>query len=76
VHLMAAAGAIIGPLAVVAAFFVAPFFGLIWAGSQMFFKKIRQIPYGPFLSMGVFAVMILNDIIIEYWQAITLSPYK
>ncbi len=76
VHLMAAAGAIIGPLGVAAAFFVAPFFGLIWAGSQMFFKKIQQIPYGPFLSMGVFAVMILNDIIIEYWQAITLSSYK
>ena len=61
VHLMGAAGAVVGPLFVVVAFFVAPFFGLAWAGGQMFFKKIRQIPYGPFLSLGVFTVMILHD---------------
>lgn len=76
VHLMGAAGAIIGPLGVVVAFFIAPFFGLGWAFFQMFFKKIRQIPYGPFLSMGVFAVMILNDFIVEYWESIRLSSYK
>jgi len=61
VHLMGAAGAVVGPLFVVVAFFIAPFFGLAWAGFQMFFKKIRQIPYGPFLSLGVFVVMILHD---------------
>ena len=51
VHLMGAAGAVVGPIMVVIAFFIAPFFGLGWALFQMFFKKIRQIPYGPFLSM-------------------------
>jgi leader peptidase (prepilin peptidase)/N-methyltransferase len=61
VHLMGAAGAVVGPLFVVVAFFIAPFFGLAWASVQMFFKKIRQIPYGPFLSLGVFTVMILHD---------------
>jgi leader peptidase (prepilin peptidase)/N-methyltransferase len=61
VHLMGAAGAVIGPVFVVIAFFIAPFFGLIWAGFQMFFKKTRQIPYGPFLSLAVFAVMIFHD---------------
>jgi len=66
VHLMGAAGAVIGPLFVFVAFFVAPFFGLAWAGFQMFFKKIRQIPYGPFLSLGVFVVMILHDWIRNY----------
>ncbi len=70
VHLMGAAGAVIGPIFVVVAFFIAPFFGLAWAGSQMFFKKTRQIPYGPFLSLGIFAVMILHDriysLIIDY----------
>jgi leader peptidase (prepilin peptidase)/N-methyltransferase len=65
VHLMGAAGAIIGPLFVVLAFFIAPFFGLAWAGFQMFFKKIRQIPYGPFLSLGIFVVMILHDLILN-----------
>jgi leader peptidase (prepilin peptidase)/N-methyltransferase len=66
VHLMGAAGAIIGPVFVVVAFFIAPFFGLTWVGFQMFFKKTRQIPYGPFLSLGVLTVMILHDWIIDY----------
>jgi leader peptidase (prepilin peptidase)/N-methyltransferase len=66
VHLMGAAGAVIGPYLVVIAFFIAPFFGLAWAVSQMFFKKIRQIPYGPFLSLAVFVVMILQDLIRHY----------
>jgi leader peptidase (prepilin peptidase)/N-methyltransferase len=66
VHLMGAAGAVVGPLFVVIAFFIAPFFGLGWAALQMFFKKTRQIPYGPFLSMGILAVMILHDRIMAY----------
>ncbi|RKY23016.1 MAG: hypothetical protein DRP62_06750 [Planctomycetota bacterium] len=66
VHLMGAAGAVIGPVFVIVAFFIAPFFGLLWAGFQMFFKKIRKIPYGPFLSLGIFTVMILHDRIIDY----------
>jgi len=66
VHLMGAAGAVIGPEFVVIAFFIAPFFGLIWAGFQMFFKKTRQIPYGPFLSLAVFTVMIFHDWFRDY----------
>ena len=70
VHLLGAAGAVIGPVPVVVVFFIAPFFGLAWAISQMFFKKIRQIPYGPFLSIGIFTVIIFRDTIIE-----TLAEY-
>jgi len=66
VHLMGAAGTIIGPVFVIIAFFIAPFFGLVWAVYQLFFNKSHQIPYGPFLSMGVFAVMILHDWFREY----------
>jgi leader peptidase (prepilin peptidase)/N-methyltransferase len=66
VHLMGAAGAVVGPVSVVVAFFIAPFFGLAWAGVQSLSKKIRQIPYGPFLSLGVFAVMILHDSIFNF----------
>jgi leader peptidase (prepilin peptidase)/N-methyltransferase len=66
VHLMGAAGTIIGPVCVIAAFFIAPFFGLAWAGLQLFFRKSRQIPYGPFLSLGVVTVMILHDWIFHY----------
>jgi leader peptidase (prepilin peptidase)/N-methyltransferase len=65
VHLMGAAGAVIGPAMIVIAFFIAPFFGLGWALFQMFSKKIRQIPYGPFLSLAVFTVMILHDWILN-----------
>ena len=73
VHLMGAAGAVVGPVFVVMAFFIAPFFGLAWAGFQMFSKKIRQIPYGPFLSIGIFVVMILHDRIRDYVRFI-LEP--
>ncbi len=61
VHLMGAAGAVVGPVMVVVAFFIAPFFGLGMALFQFIFKKSREIPYGPFLSLGTFAVIILND---------------
>jgi len=61
VHLMGAAGAVVGPVMVVMAFFIAPFFGLAWALTQMLSKKIHQIPYGPFLSLGTLVVMILHD---------------
>jgi leader peptidase (prepilin peptidase)/N-methyltransferase len=65
VHLMGAAGSVIGPVMAVIAFFVAPFFGLGWAVFQVISKKIRQIPYGPFLSFAVFTVMILHDRIVK-----------
>lgn len=61
VHLMGAAGAVIGPFWVVLAFFIAPFFGILWALYQAIFRKIRQIPYGPFLSAAVFIVIIFHD---------------
>jgi leader peptidase (prepilin peptidase)/N-methyltransferase len=70
VHLMGAAGTVVGPLLVIVAFFIAPFFGLGWAGVQMFIKKTRQIPYGPFLSLGILAVMILHDRIIAYLNVV------
>lgn len=65
VHLMGAAGAVIGAVPVTVAFFLAPFFGLAWAIFQAFFKKTRQIPYGPFLSIAVILVMILHDVILQ-----------
>lgn len=76
VHLMGAAGAVIGPVFITISFFIAPFFGLAWALYQMFFKKTRQIPYGPFLSMGIFAVMIFHDFFRQYIYHYNLNmPY-
>jgi leader peptidase (prepilin peptidase)/N-methyltransferase len=73
VHLMGAAGAVIGPAMVVVAFFIAPFFGLAWAFFQAFSKKIRQIPYGPFLSLAVLAVMICHDWILNRFALLFLG---
>ncbi|MHC4290859.1 MAG: prepilin peptidase [Planctomycetota bacterium] len=70
VHLMGAAGAVIGAKWVVLAFFIAPFFGILWALYQAIFKKMRQIPYGPFLSLAVFAVIIFHD-----WMQQILSNF-
>ncbi|MGD0596592.1 MAG: prepilin peptidase [Sedimentisphaerales bacterium] len=70
VHLMGAAGTVIGPLFIIIAFFVAPFFGLVWAAAQLFSKKTRQIPYGPFLSLGIVVVMIFHDGIIDYLKVV------
>jgi len=70
VHLMGAAGAVIGGPFVIVAFFIAPFFGLAWVAVQIFFKKIRQIPYGPFLSLGVLAVIILHNKIFSYLNSV------
>ncbi len=70
VHLMGAAGAVIGPFFVVLAFFIAPFFGLTWALLQMISQKTRQIPYGPFLSLAVFTVIILHDWIFRYFAVV------
>ena len=71
VHLMGAAGAVIGAKWVVLAFFLAPFLGILWALYQALFKKMRQIPYGPFLSMAVFAVIIFHD----WMQRILMNFY-
>jgi len=70
VHLMGAAGTVIGPLFIIVAFFIAPFFGLMWAAIQMLSKKTRQIPYGPFLSLGILIVMIFHDKIIDYLKIV------
>lgn len=70
VHLLGAAGTVTGASLVVVAFFIAPFLGLAWAALRTFSKKTRQIPYGPFLSLGIFAVMIFHDRILDYLNAV------
>lgn len=70
VHLMGSVGAVIGALPVVVAFFVAPFFGLGWALVQLFFKKSREIPYGPFLSLAAFLCIIIHNRIYGYFAIV------
>lgn len=76
VHLMGAVGAVIGATSVTLAFFIAPFFGIAWALSQMFFKKTREIPYGPFLSLAVILVMIYHDSLFNKIAEMMLTGYN
>lgn len=58
VDLMFGVGAIIGAGASVVAFFVAPFFGIILAIYMLIVGKRRELPYGPYLSLGTAFVML------------------
>jgi len=58
VTLMAMIGAFLGWQACLMIFFVAPFFGLLYAVGNYVLKQEREIPYGPFLCLGALAVML------------------
>ncbi len=59
VHLMFGVGAVIGAGGATAAFFIAPFFGILSAVYMLVTRKGREIPFGPFLALGSAAVMLL-----------------
>ena len=69
VHIMAAVGAAGGWIVVVAAFFVAPFFGLLWAMILLIRRGQRELPYGPWLSAASVAVLIGYDTILTWVRA-------
>jgi len=79
VHLMAAAGAVLGCLAPVLAFFIAPFYGLLAALLTAVRRRQGELPYGPWLSLGLLTVMLFQDKIWAYlspglevaWQLLT-----
>ena len=66
VDLMFGVGAIIGAGPAVVAFFVAPFFGLALAIYMLLIGKRRELPYGPYLSLGTAFVMIYYCPIANY----------
>ncbi len=62
VHLMAGVGAALGWVDAVLAFFLAPFFGILWAiasvlRSSVFKREGSALPYGPHLALA--AIMVL-----------------
>lgn len=61
VHLLAAVGAVTGWIVPSVAFFVAPFFGLLWALRLWFARKQRELPYGPWLGVATLTVMVFYD---------------
>ncbi|MGN6505747.1 MAG: prepilin peptidase [Tepidisphaeraceae bacterium] len=66
VHLMLGVGAIVGPGAATVAFFIAPVFGLSIAIIQLMLRGRREIPYGPYLSLATYAVLLFYTPIAEY----------
>ena len=72
VHLLAAVGAVIGPLDTTVAFFIAPFMGLlIYAITMIIGSKkdegVRIIPYGPFLAAAAVVMMVLRNEILKFF---------
>ena len=68
VHLMAAAGAVLGWLGPVLAFFIAPFYGLLAALLTAVRRGRGELPYGPWLSLGLLTVMLFQDKIWAYLE--------
>lgn len=66
VHLMLGIGAILGSVGVVAAFFIAPLFGLCVGLWMLISRKGRELPYGPYLGLGMVAVMLFYCGITNY----------
>jgi leader peptidase (prepilin peptidase)/N-methyltransferase len=66
VHLMFGVGAIIGAALSVVAFFLAPFFGILIAIYMLLTGSRREIPYGPYLSLGTAFVLLFGCPIIAW----------
>jgi len=67
VDLMVAVGAVLGAGHAVAAFFAAPFFGIAVTIYMIFARKGRELPYGPYLSLGTAGVILFFPWIAAYF---------
>ncbi len=69
IHIMAAVGAVTGWAVASVAFFVAPFFGLIFALYLLFGRNQRELPYGPWLALASVGLMICYDPVFAFLKA-------
>ncbi len=74
VHLLGAAGALLGWLGATLAFFIAPGFGLAVAMVQFFRHGRREVPFGPYLSLGVLTVILYYDRLDAWLSAAFVAP--
>ncbi len=68
VHLMFGVGAVIGAAGATIAFFIAPFFGILTALYMLIFRRGREIPLGPYLSLAAALVMLFYCPVLAYLQ--------
>ncbi len=66
VTLMAMVGSFLGWKVVVVAFFLAPFFGLLYGLPLLVLKDEHIMPYGPFLSLGAVLTMVFRESLCQY----------
>jgi leader peptidase (prepilin peptidase)/N-methyltransferase len=66
VHILAAVGAVNGWIVPSLAFFVAPFFALIWALYLVARRNQRELPYGPWLALASAVVMLSYDLFAKW----------
>jgi len=77
VHLLAAVGAVLGPVDATLVFFVAPFMGLLAVAATELRKVLagsitRVIPYGPYLAGATVVVMVVGRVMRDELQ---LAPF-
>lgn len=76
VHLMGAAGAVLGWVDPVVAFFCAPFIGLAWVAWCALSSRLsgggvrREIPYGPHLALATMLLVLLRPAFIDAGKVI------
>ena len=70
IKLIAIAGFLLGYQATLVTFFISTFTGSIWAIYLMIFKKSgrkAQLPFGPFLCLGIYTAYHFSDVIIQLY---------
>ena len=70
IKLIAIAGFLLGYQATLVTFFISTFTGSIWAIYLLIFKKSgrkAQLPFGPFLCLGIYAAYHFSDVIIQFY---------
>jgi leader peptidase (prepilin peptidase)/N-methyltransferase len=75
VHLLAAVGAVTGWVVPSLAFFIAPFFGLLWAIRLMCSRRAREMPYGPHLALAAMLTMLFYDDILSFIRPLLGGSY-
>jgi prepilin signal peptidase PulO-like enzyme (type II secretory pathway) len=68
VHLMWAAGAVVGWGVVVLGFFAGAFLAVIGMILLLGFKRSRAIPFGPWLALGVLLIVLARDPVLRWLQ--------
>jgi leader peptidase (prepilin peptidase)/N-methyltransferase len=67
-HILAAVGAVTGWIVPTMAFFVAPFFALLWALRLWLSRKQRELPYGPWLAAATLVMIVFYDVIATWLE--------